>query len=63
MFMVRTIFLYFKQIIMCPCTVPGLIHLSFQGGKIASFITFKQIQHQQSLFITLSSSNVQKKSA
>ena len=55
MFLLRTIFLYFNQLTMCPFTVPGLMHLSFQGGHMDSFITLKQIQHQQSLFITLPS--------
>lgn len=63
MFMGRTSFLYFKQITMSPFNVPGLIHLSFQGGDTDSFITFKQIQHHQSPFITLSSSINAQKSA
>lgn len=50
MFLLRTIFLYFNQLNMCPFTVSGLMHLSFQGGNMYSFITLKQIQHQ--LFIT-----------
>lgn len=53
MFLLRTIFVYFRQLTMCPFTVPGLMHLSFQGGNMDSFVTFKQIQHPQSLFITL----------
>lgn len=39
MFLLRTIFLYFNQLTMCPFTVPGLMHLSFQGGNMDSFIT------------------------
>lgn len=61
MFLLRTVFPYFNQLTLCPFTVPNLMNLSFQGGNMESFIILKQIQHHQSLFISLPSSiNAQK---
>lgn len=57
MFMVWGFFLYLKKLTMCPFALFGLMYISFQREIIDFFITFKLIQHQQSLFITIYSSD------